>query len=229
LPSVSTDGIAVDAVGRFNFILTLGWFPLKLMRSFENPKNVGFFMAYNPSDFRKGLKLMFKGEPFEIVDVQMSLRGRGRSKYKTKIKNLRTGAVLENVFTEQDSLDEGEFANRNMQFLYVDGEGFHFMDTDTYEQIVFSREAIGETRFFLKESETYSILLLGKEPLNVDLPAAVVLEITETEPAVRGDSVSNVTKNATTENGLVVKVPLFVSIGDKIKVDTRSMNYLGRA
>ncbi len=186
-------------------------------------------MAYNPSDFRKGLKLMFKGEPFEIVDVQMSLRGRGRSKYKTKIKNLRTGAVLENVFTEQDSLDEGEFANRNMQFLYVDGEGFHFMDTDTYEQIVFSREAIGETRFFLKESETYSILLLGKEPLNVDLPAAVVLEITETEPAVRGDSVSNVTKNATTENGLVVKVPLFVSIGDKIKVDTRSMNYLGRA
>ncbi|HHS49986.1 MAG TPA: elongation factor P [candidate division Zixibacteria bacterium] len=186
-------------------------------------------MAYKPSDFRKGLKVMYRNDPFEIVEVQMSLRGRGRSKYKTKLKNLRTGAVLENVFTEQDSLDEGEFASRNMQYLYEDGEGFHFMDTDTYEQIAFSRTAIGDTRYFLKESEVYTILLLGREPLNVDLPAGVVLEITETEPAVRGDTVSNVTKNATTENGLVIKVPLFIDIGDKVKVDTRSMEYLGRA
>ncbi|MCK5832610.1 elongation factor P [bacterium] len=186
-------------------------------------------MPYKPADFRKGLKLIYKNDPFEIVEVQMSLRGRGRSKYKTKLKNMRTGAVLENVFTEQDSLDEGEFANRNMQYLYLDGEGFHFMDTDTYEQIAFSQDAIGNTKYFLKESETYSILLLGHEPLNVDLPAGVILGITETEPSIRGDTVSNVTKNATTENGLVVKVPLFIDIGDKIKVDTRSMDYLGRA
>ncbi len=186
-------------------------------------------MPYKPSDFRKGLKLMYRDEPFEIVEVQMSLRGRGRSKYKTRLKNMRTGAVLENVFTEQDTLEEGEFASRNMQYLYADGEGFIFMDTQTYEQISFPTAAIGETKFFLKESEIYPILLLGNDPLNVDLPASVVLEITETEPAVRGDTVSNVTKNATTENGLVVKVPLFVDIGDRIKVDTRSMDYLGRA
>jgi elongation factor P len=186
-------------------------------------------MSYKPSDFRKGLKIIYKNDPFEIVEVRMSLRGRGRSKYKTKLKNLRTGAVLENVFTEQSSVEEGEFETRKMQFLYESGEGFNFMDTETYEQIAFEREAIGDTRYFLQESETYSILLFGSEPLNVDLPASVVLEITETEPSVRGDTVSNVTKGAMTENGLSVKVPMFIEIGDHIKVDTRSMDYLGRA
>jgi len=186
-------------------------------------------MAYNPSDFRKGLKVIYKNEPFEIIDVQMSLRGRGRSKYETRLKNMRTGAVLEDVFTEQDTVDEGDFSANKMQFLYEDSEGFHFMDSDTYEQVAFSSEAIGETKYFLKEGETYSILLLGKEPLSVDLPTGVVLEIAETEPAVKGDTVSNVTKSATTTTGLTIKVPLFVDTGDKVKVDTRTLEYLGRA
>ena len=102
------------------------------------------------------------------------------------------------------------------------------MDTDTYEQIRFPEEAIGDVKYFIKDGETYSILLLGREALNVDLPAGVILEIEETEPAVRGDSVSNVTKNATTTSGLTIKVPLFIDIGEKVKVDTRSMEYLGR-
>ncbi len=186
-------------------------------------------MAYRPTDFRKGLKVIYKGQPFEIIEVQMSLRGRGRSKYKTRLKNMRTGAVLENTFSEQEQLDEGEFSAVNMQYLYSDGEGFHFMDTDIYEQYAFSPEVIGDTKYFLREDEIYPILLLGKEPLNVDLPASVVLEVAETEPGVRGDTVSNATKAALTDTGLTVKVPLFVEIGDHIKVDTRTMDYLGRA
>jgi elongation factor P len=142
---------------------------------------------------------------------------------------MRTGAILENVFTEQDSVETGEFATRNMQFLYPDHEGFHFMDTETYEQVMFSKEAIGDTKYFLREGEVYAILLLGPEPLNVDLPSAVVMVIAETEPGVRGDSVSNITKLATTETGLQLKVPLFVNERDKIKVDTRSMEYLSKA
>ena len=186
-------------------------------------------MAYNPSDFRKGLKVIYKDDPYEIVEYQMSLRGRGRSKYKTKLKNLRNGKVLQNTFTEQDSLDEGDFSAREMQFLYKDDRGFHFMDADTYEQIAFNPEAIGDAKYFLKENETYSVLLLGLEPLNVDLPAGVELEITQTEPSVRGDTVSNVTKAAVTENGLEVQVPLFMEEGETIKVKTRSYEYLGRA
>ena len=103
------------------------------------------------------------------------------------------------------------------------------MDTESYEQYSFDKEVIGDSKYFLKENETYPILLLGREPLNVDLPAAVTLEIAETEPAVRGDSVSNVTKTAVTKTGLTIKVPLFIDIGDKVKVDTRSMEYIGRA
>ncbi len=186
-------------------------------------------MAYKPTDFRKGLKLIYKDEPHEIIDVQMSLRGRGKSKYKTRLKNLRNGSVLEKVFSEQEQLEEGDFSARDMQYLYSDGEGFHFMDTDTYEQFNFNRDAIGNAKFFMCENEVYSILLLGREPLNVDLPASVVLTVVETEPAVRGDTVSNVTKNAETDTGLTVKVPLFIDTGEKIKVDTRSGEYLGRA
>lgn len=185
-------------------------------------------MPYNPSDFRKGLKVIFRDQPFEIIEVQMSLRGRGRSKYKTRLKNLRTGAVLENVFTEQDSLDEGDFKTRNMQFLYSDMDGFHFMDTDTYDQVMFQTEVIGDTKYFLRNGEIYPILMLGLEPLNVDLPSAVVMFIAETEPAIRGDSVSNITKDAITESGLKIRVPLFIGVGDKVKVDTRTMEYLGR-
>ncbi len=186
-------------------------------------------MGYKPSDFRKGLKLMYKDQPHEIIEVQMSLRGRGRSKFKTRLKNLKNGSVIENVFTEQEQLDEGDFSARDMQYLYSDGEGFHFMDMDTYEQFNFAEEIIGDTKFYLKENQIYPILLFENSPLSVDLPASVIMEIAETEPAVRGDTVSNVTKNAETETGLVVKVPLFVDIGDKIKVDTRSGEYLGRA
>lgn len=186
-------------------------------------------MAYKPPDFRKGLKLMYKGDPHEIIDVQMSLRGRGRSKYKTRLKNLRTGTTIENTFTEQDQLEEGNFSPHDMQYLYADNEGFHFMDTETYEQFRFNPEAIGDAKYYLRENEKYSVLLLGREPLKVDLPASVVLEVAETEPAVRGDTVSNVTKSAETDTGLTVKVPLFIDQGEKIKVDTRTGEYLGRA
>ena len=103
------------------------------------------------------------------------------------------------------------------------------MDMDTYEQFSFPEEIIGDTKYYLKENQIYPILLFENSPLSVDLPASVIMEIAETEPAVRGDTVSNVTKNAETETGLTVKVPLFVDIGDKIKVDTRSGEYLGRA
>jgi len=180
-------------------------------------------------DFRKGTKILYKGDPYEVVDFQHSLRGRGRGKVWAKLKNLRTGNVLEETFSSSEQFEEPDLEDADMQYLYEEDDWYVFMDTNTYEQYRFPKASIGDAKWFLKEGETYRILLWNGQPLSVELPTSMVLTVVETEPAVRGDTVTNVTKKATLETGLVVKVPLFISEGEKIKVDTRTLEYISRA
>ncbi len=180
-------------------------------------------------DFKKGTKILYKGDPYEVVDFQHSLRGRGRGKVWTKMKNLRTGNVLEETFSSEEQFETPDLETKDMQFLYSDEDGYTFMDTQTFEQHSFPKATLEEVKWFLKEGETYRVVLFNGQPLTVDLPASVVLRVVETEPAIKGDTVTNVTKRATLETGLVVRVPIFIEEGELVKVDTRTKEYIGRA
>lgn len=181
------------------------------------------------TDFRKGLKIKIEGEPYIIVDFQHARTAQRRAFVRTKLKNLKSGAVLEKTFSAGETFEEPDFEQRLMQFLYSSEEEYVFMDSKTYEQITFTEELLGDSRWYLKENDEYKILFFEGNPLDVDLPTSVVLRIQSTEPAIKGDSVTNITKNAILETGLNVKVPLFVREGELIKVDTRTGEYLERA
>lgn len=183
----------------------------------------------NSGELRKGSKLMFEGNPYIVVDFMHVKMGRGRPHVKAKMKNLLTSAVVEKSFLTTESFDEPDLENRTMQYLYSQGDNFTFMDSKTFDQITVSGEVLGDSKWYLIENEEYTVLLYTGSPISIDLPASVVLEVTESEPAVKGDSVSNITKPAKVETGLVLKVPLFVKEGDKIKIDTRTGEYIERA
>lgn len=180
-------------------------------------------------ELKKGSKILYKGDPFEIIDFQHSIRGRGRGKVWLKMKNLKTGNVLEETFSSEENFELPDIETRDMQYLYEDTDHYTFMDNETFEQYYFPKNAIGDARWFLKEGEKYLIMLYENLPLNIDLPASFNLKIIQTEPAIKGDSVTNVTKQAVLETGLVVKVPLFISEGEIVKVDTRTLEYISRA
>lgn len=181
------------------------------------------------TDFRKGLKIKIEGEPYIIVDFQHARTAQRRAFVRTKLKNLKSGAVLEKTFSAGETFEEPDFEQKLMQFLYSSEKEYIFMDSKTYEQITFTEELLGDSRWYLKENDEYKILFFEGNPLDVDLPTSVVLRIQSTEPAIKGDSVTNITKNATLETGLQVKVPLFVKEGELIKVDTRTGEYIERA
>lgn len=184
---------------------------------------------YSPSDFRKGLPIVVEGEPWYIVDYQHVKMGRGRANIKTKLRHIKTGAVVDRTFGSNDTFQPPDLERRKMQYLYEDGENWTFMDSTNFEQIAIPQSGVGDARWYILENEEYFVLFLDNQAINVDLPASVILEVTSTEPVVRGDTVSNVTKPATLQTGLEVKVPPFVKEGDKIKVDTRTGEYLERA
>lgn len=147
---------------------------------------------------------------------------------KTKIKNIVTGAVQEKNFRSGDAFKVPDMDRKNMQFLYKDDIGFHFMDLETYDQNALSKEQIGDAADFLKEQQEVNIIYFNDEPMGVELPTAVELEVTLTDPGVKGDTVSGGTKPATLESGVTILVPLFIDVGDIIKVDTRTGDYLER-
>ncbi|RKZ28033.1 elongation factor P [bacterium] len=180
-------------------------------------------------DFKKGTKILYKGDPYEVVDFQHSIRGRGRGKVRARLKNLRTGNVLDESFSSEEQFETPDLENADMQFLYADGDNYVFMDSQTYEQFPFPKESVGDAKWFLKEGEIYHIQLWNGAPLSVELPASFVLKVVETEPAVKGDTVSNTTKKAVLETGLEIKVPLFISEDELVKVDTRTLTYISRA
>jgi len=184
---------------------------------------------YTPSDFRKGLRIMVDGQPYYVVDYQHFKMGRGKANIRTKLKHIKTGAVVEKVFGSNDTFGEPNMEFKAMQYLYENAGELAFMDTQTFEQVLIPIENLGEAKWYLLENQEYKVIFLDREAISVDLPASVILEVVQTQPAARGDTVTNITKPAKLQTGLTVKVPPFVKEGDKVKVDTRSGEYLERA
>ncbi len=183
---------------------------------------------YSTTDFRKGLKIEVEGTPYEIVDFQHFKPGKGGAMVRTKLRNILTSRMQDMTFRSGEKVDRPDLEAREMQFLYREGEELIFMDLTSYEQLHIPVASTDGKADYLKDSQLVQVLLYKGDPLDFDLPPSVIFEVTETEPGAKGDTVSNVTKAATLETGLVVQVPIFVNIGDKIKVDTRSGSYLGR-
>jgi elongation factor P len=181
------------------------------------------------TDFRKGLKIKVEGEPYYIVDFQHARTAQRRAFVRTKLKHVKTGAVLERTFSAGETFEEPDFEQKTMQYLYHSDNEYFFMDCKTYDQVSLTEEQLGNYKWYLKENSEYRILFFEGNPVNVDLPTSVILKIVSTEPGIKGDSVTNIMKNATLETGLVVKVPLFVKEGEMIKIDTRNGEYLERA
>jgi elongation factor P len=181
------------------------------------------------SDFRKGLRLQIDGDLYSVVDFQHARTAQRRANVWTKLKNIRTGQVIERTFSAGESFAQPDFRETKMQYLYCDGDDYYFMDSKTFDQVALPKDSLGTSVEYLKEQDEYKILFFEGTPISVDLPPAVELKVTESEPAVKGDSVSNLTKNAVVETGLNVKVPLFIKEGDIIKIDTQTGAYLGRA
>ena len=184
---------------------------------------------YSTTDFRNGLKIEFGGEPYVIVYFQHVKPGKGGAFVRTKLKNLKTGAVLENTFRSGDKVNKPDLDERGMQFMYVLENAYHFMDTKTYEQIYLDQEHMGDAANYMIENLPVKILFYRGEPIGIDLPIFIDLQIVDTEPGLKGDTVSGATKPATLESGAVVQVPLFLDVGDRIKVDTRTGTYIERA
>lgn len=179
-------------------------------------------------DFKRGLKIEMSGVPYEIVEFLHFKPGKGGAMIRTKLRNLLTGKVTDNTFRSGEKVDKPDFETREVQYLYKEAENYLFMDMTSYEQMSASEDQTGGKGVFLKEGETIKALFYNGEPIDLDLPASVVLLVIDTEPGIKGDTVSGATKPAVTETGLTVQVPLFIEKDDHIKVDTRSGGYLGR-
>ncbi len=185
--------------------------------------------AVSTNDLKNGMSLNLAEGLFSVVEFQHVKPGKGGAFVRTKLKNVRTGAVIERTYRADEKLDQALIDKREMQFLYLDGEHYVFMDTTDYEQMQAPKEALGSAASYLKEGDSAVIQMYNSEIVGVDLPAAVELTIAETEPGVQGDRVSGARKPATLETGLQIQVPLFVNTGDRVKVDTRTGDYLTRA
>ncbi len=180
-------------------------------------------------DFRNGVTIEYEGGIYVIVEFQHVKPGKGAAFVRTKIKNLKTGAVVENSFRPSEKFENAHIERSEMQYLYSDGELFHFMDNSTYEQIALNADQLGDALKFVKENETVKMLSHNGEVFGVEPPISVILEVTHTEPGLAGNTAQGATKPATVETGATINVPLFVNIGDKLKIDTRTGEYVSRA
>ena len=180
------------------------------------------------TDFRNGFTMSLDGELFSIVEFQHVKPGKGSAFVRTKLKNTKTGAVLDRTFRSGDKVEAVRLEKRQMQYLYSDQGLYYFMDLDTYDQIPVSTEIVGAASDLLKESENAFLLIAKEEVVAVDLPNFVSLAVTHTEPGIKGDTATGAVKPATLETGYVVQVPLFVNKGDQLKVDTRTGEYVER-
>ena len=182
------------------------------------------------SNFKRGVRIELDGDPFTIIDLHSqspSARG-ANTLVKTKLRNLRTGQLIDRTFKSGEKVDEPDFDIRSAQYLYTDGESYHFMDDETYEQFFRTVEDLGEQAAYLTENLSIRALIFNDKVIGIELPNTVALTVTLCDPGIKGDTVSSVTKPATCETGLVVQVPLFIEEGDVIQVDTREGRYLSR-
>lgn len=181
------------------------------------------------SDFRKGNTFEMNGEPYVVLDFQHVKPGKGAAFVRTKYKNLKTGAIREEAFNPSDKFPKAHIDTKEMQYLYNDGEFYYFMDNETYEQYPLTYDQVEDAIKFLKENDTATIKFYQGKCFQVDPPNFVTLQVTETEPGIKGDTASNVTKSATVETGAVIQVPLFINEGDMVRIDTRTGEYMSRA
>ena len=180
-------------------------------------------------DLRPGMKIELDGVPFVVTDYQWVKPGKGGAFNRTKLKNMRTGSIVERTFRTEEKLPATELEEKRVQLLYQTGDEFHFMDTESYEQFFLSEEQLKDTRKYLKEEMVVTIVSHRGSPLAVEVPTFVELAVTETDPGVRGDTTSGGSKPATLETGAVIQVPLFINVGDRLRVDTRTGTYIERA
>lgn len=185
--------------------------------------------SYSTNEFKNGLKLMIEGDPVTLVDVDFVKPGKGQAFCRVKYRNLKTGRVNEKTFKSNDSVEAADVMDIDMEFLYSDGEKWHFMDPSSYEQYEADANALGETKKWIKGQEHCTVTLWNGNPIAVEPPNFVELTVTETDPGLRGDTSGGGGKPATLETGAVVRVPLFIDIGDVLKVDARTGEYVSRA
>ena len=183
---------------------------------------------YESSDIRKGLKIQMDGNPYTVVEFQFVKPGKGTAFTRTKIKNLKTGAVLERTFRSGEKLEPANIEEREMQFLYHEGDNYHFMDNTTYDQSFISADDIGDAGLFMPDNINVTVMFFDDAPIGVTLPNFVELEVAHTEPGVKGDTASGATKPATLTTGAIINVPLFVEEGEVLKIDTRTSEYIER-
>ena len=184
--------------------------------------------SYSTNEFKSGLKILIDGDPWSIVENEYVSPGKGQAFNRTRIRNLKTGRVIDKTFKSGDTVEAADIVEMNLQYLYNDGEFWHFMHPETYEQIMANESAIGEAKIWLKEQDLCQITLFNNQPLVVNPPIFVTLKITQTDPGLRGDTATGGTKAATLETGATVRVPLFVIEGETIKIDTRTGAYVSR-
>ena len=183
---------------------------------------------YSTAEFKKGLKIEVDGTPYIIVDFQHVKPGKGGAFVRTKLKNLLNGRVVDQTFRSGEKVGKPDIMEREMQYLYREGDRYCMMDNETFEQIMLTEEQVGEARLYLIENLNVEVLFYNKEPIAVELPTFVELAVAQTEPGVRGDTAAGGTKPAVLESGATLQVPLFINEGDRVKVDTRTGTYIER-
>jgi elongation factor P len=185
--------------------------------------------SYNTSDFKKGIKVMVDGDPYLMIECNFVKPGKGQALYRTKLKNLLRDTVIERTYKSGDSLEAADVHESQMQFLYRDGDGFVFMDPDTFDQPTLTKEQVGDDAKWLKDGLICSIVFWNEKPIAFSPPNHLVLKVEYAEPGARGNTATNVTKPAKLETGAEVQVPIFIDTGEWIKVDTRTGEYIERA
>jgi len=185
--------------------------------------------TYSTNEFKAGLKVMLDGDPASIVENEFVKPGKGQAFSRVRIRNLKTGRTIERTFKSGETIEAADVADVEMQYLYNDGQFWHFMNPESYEQLAADKAAIGDNAKWMKEQDVCIITLFNGVPLIVEPPNTVVLKVTETDPGLKGDTSGGGGKPATLETGAIVRVPLFVQIGETIKVNTRTGEYVSRA
>ncbi|RMD85043.1 MAG: elongation factor P [Lentisphaerae bacterium] len=183
---------------------------------------------YTASDLRKGLKIQIDGQPWIITKFEFTKPGKGQAIYRCWLKNMLTGTTMERAYRSGDRFEVPNLQEREMTYLYHDGRNYIFSDNETYEEVSVSEELLGDKKYFLEENAECKVLFFNDQPVDIEIPVFIIKEIVYTEPGVRGDTATNVTKPAKLDNDYEIQVPLFVNIGDLVKIDTRTGEYVER-
>jgi len=182
------------------------------------------------SDIKKGIIIKFKDSLWLVTEFQFVNPGKGSAFFRTKLKNIKDGKVVENTFKSGESIEIGDLTRKNMQFLYADGDGFNFMDPQSYDQILLNKDIVGDRAPYLKEDLEVMVLFHESSPVTLEIPIKITYEVTDAPPAVKGDTASgNLTKEVTLENGLKIQAPIFIKQGDKLVINTEKGEYVERA